>query len=95
MSPRPNFRCIQAQFHTSRKFLVCSVFLGLMSTACATAITTPTPTSKIISGHDVLFAGICRNKQGALIGSEIDLFKNKQTGQAFKESCIPHDTGNY
>jgi hypothetical protein len=51
--------------------------------------------SKIISGHDVLFAGICRNEQGALIGSEIDLFKNKQTGQAFKESCIPHDTGNY
>ena len=44
MSPRPNFRCIQAQFHTSRKFLVCSVFLGLISTACATAITTPTPT---------------------------------------------------
>ncbi len=44
MSPRPNFRGIQAQFHTSRKFLVCSVFLGLISTACATAITTPTPT---------------------------------------------------
>ncbi|NEQ22087.1 MAG: hypothetical protein F6K28_23400 [Microcoleus sp. SIO2G3] len=48
-----------------------------------------------IAGHDVLYAAICRDKQGALIEPEIDLFKNKQTGQAFFESCIPHDTGNY
>jgi hypothetical protein len=59
-----------------------------MSTACATAITTPTPTSKIISGHDVLFAGICRNKQGALIGSEIDLFKISKQDKLSKKAVF-------
>ena len=51
--------------------------------------------SKIISGHDVLFAALCRTEQGTLSESGADLFKNKQTGQALKESCVPRDGWDY
>lgn len=51
--------------------------------------------SKIISGHDVLFAALCRTEQGTLSESGADLFKNKQTGQALKESCVLRDGWDY
>lgn len=95
----PNLPCIPAQFQISRKFLVCNVFLGLISTACATAITIPTATVSQIPSpaptHDVLFAALCRTEQGTLSESGADLFKNKQTGQGLKESCVPRGGWDY